>query len=225
MPPHPLLSQCSLCSGLNTAELETISRITQIKNLNKGEMIFFEGDPADGFYLLLKGRVRVYKSSPDGKEYTIHQIMPGQLFAEAAIFKGDRFPANCSSIDDSTVAYFPKEAFIRMIKDSPEISLKIIGSLSGFLRDFNRQVEELSLKEISARIASFLLAESKKVKSSKITLDMPKTELARRLGTIGETLSRNLKKLKDLGIISVDGKKIVILNSDRLNSIAEGEKI
>ncbi len=219
------LSQCYLCSGLDKGELEAISSIAHIKKVLKGEIIFFEGDPAAGFYILLTGKVRVYKASPDGKEYTIHQIMPGQLFAEAAIFKGNQYPANCAAIEDSLVAFFAKDAFIRLIKESPQISLKIIGSLSGFLREFNRKVEELSLKEISARIASFLLGESEKIKSNEITLDVSKAELARRLGTIGETLSRNLKKLKELRVISVDGKKIIILDSARLNSIAEGEKI
>lgn len=219
------LSQCFLCSGLDKSELEAISNIAHIKKVKKGQIIFFEGDPAAGFYILLTGKVRVYKASPDGKEYTIHQIMPGQLFAEAAIFKGDYYPANCAALEDSLIAFFPKEAFIRLIQESPQISLKIIGSLSGFLREFNRKVEELSLKEISARIASFLLGESEKIKSNEICLDVSKAELARRLGTIGETLSRNLKKFKELRVISVEGKKIIILDSGRLNSIAEGEKI
>ena len=219
------LSQRYLCAGLDKSELEAISNIAQIKKVSKGEIIFFEGDPAAGFYILLTGKVRVYKASPDGKEYTIHQIMPGQLFAEAAIFKGNQYPANCAAIEDSMIAFFPKEAFIRLIQESPQISLKIIGSLSGFLREFNRKVEELSLKEISARIASFILGEAEKIKSNEISLDVSKAELARHLWTISEPLSRNLKKLKELGIISVDGKKIIILDSGRLNSIAEGEKI
>jgi CRP/FNR family transcriptional regulator len=86
-------------------------------------------------------------------------------------------------------------------------------------------VEELTLKEVPSRIASFLLEESEKRKSAQIILDIPKGELARRLGTAGETLSRNLKKLKELGVLKVEGNRITILDSTRLNSIAEGEKI
>jgi CRP/FNR family transcriptional regulator len=219
------LSQCALCAGLDDGEIDAVSNIARIKKIRKGEIIFIEGDPADGFFILLTGKVRVYKASPEGKEYTIHQIMPGQIFAEAAIFKGTHFPANCAALEDSMVAFFPKDAFVQLIKNSPQISLKIIGSMSAFLREFNQKVEELSLKEISARLASFILTESERKKSSVIDLDMSKAELARRLGTIGETLSRNLKKLKELGAVDVNGKKISILDRDRLISISEGEKI
>jgi CRP/FNR family transcriptional regulator, dissimilatory nitrate respiration regulator len=219
------LSQCFLCSGLDKSELEAIYKISQVKKLAKGEILFLEGDPAGGFFVLLSGKMRVFKGSSEGKEYTIHQIGPGQLFAEAAIFRGDRFPANCAALQDSTVAFFPKEAFINLIKDSPQISLKIIGSLAGFLREFNRKVEELTLKEVPSRIASFLLEESEKQKSVKIILDIPKAELARRLGAAGETLSRNFRKLKELGVVKVERNRITILDLTRLNSIAEGEKI
>ena len=220
-----LLSQCIFCAGLDRSELQAIHGITAIKKIKKGEILFFEGDPATGFYILLTGKVRVYKASLEGKEFTIHQIMPGQLFAEAAIFRGEQYPANCAALEDSIVAFFPKEAFIQLIKDSPQISLKIIGSMSGFLREFTRKVEDLTLKEVSARIASFILRDAERKGASHIFLDIPKSELAKRLGTISETLSRNLRKLKELGVIRVDGKKIFILDLEHLQSIADGEKI
>ena len=103
------------------------------------------------------------------------------------------------------------------------IHLKI-GSLSGFVRDFTRQVEELSLKEVPARLASYLLNRAEETGSDIIHLEGTKSELAGRLGTVSETLSRNLKKLSDLGVIRVDGRDITILNSKQLNKIADGEK-
>lgn len=220
-----LLAQCYLCSGLKEDELSKISRIVSGRKLHKDEMLFFEGDSARGFYILLYGRVRVYKASPEGKEYTMHQIMPGQLFAEAAIFQGDKFPANAVAIEDSQVAFFPRDAFLKLLADSPQLSMKIIGSLSGFVREFNRRLEELSLKEVPGRIASYLLNLSEENKSHNIILDSSKMDLAKRLGTISETLSRNLKKLKELGVIKVDGQSIKILNLERLTRIADGEKI
>jgi CRP/FNR family transcriptional regulator len=219
------LSRCHLCSGLDKEELTAVSSIALAKKINKGSILFMEGDPAVGFYVLLSGRVKICKASAEGKEITIHQISPGQLFAEAAIFRGDRYPANCTALEDSTVAFFPKDSFIDLIKNSPQISLKIIGSLSAFLREFNRQVEELTLMEVSARLASYILREANKIQKNEITLDISKTELAKRLGTISETFSRNLRKLTELGIIRVEGKKIKIIDRDRLISVAEGEKI
>ncbi|SYZ71835.1 Transcriptional regulator, Crp/Fnr family [Candidatus Zixiibacteriota bacterium] len=220
-----LLKSCFLCSGLDNDELRAVHNIISIKRLSRGESLFLEGDPASGFYILLAGRVRVYKSSPDGKEFTIHQIAPGQLFAEAAVFRGNKFPASCDALENSTVAFLPKEAFTQLIKESPQISLKIIAAQAGFLREFNLKVEELTLKEVPSRIAAYLLRESQKKKNLEITLDISKAELARTLGTISETLSRNLKKLREIGAIKVSGKKITILEPDELQSIADGKKI
>ena len=220
-----LIKKCYLCKELNENELKKLVEIVLIRTVDKGEILFLQGDLATGFYTLLTGLIRVYKSSPDGKEYTLHTIRPGQMFAEAAIFGGKVFPANSMALEDSVVAFFGKDRFINLITKSPQISLKMISGLSGFVRDFNQQIENLSLKEVSARIAIYLLSQAGTSGQNKIILDISKSELANSLGTISETLSRNFKKMKNLGIIEIDGKKISILNPGKLQKIAEGEKV
>jgi CRP/FNR family transcriptional regulator len=101
----------------------------------------------------------------------------------------------------------------------------MIAALAGFVREFNQQIEDLSLKEVPARLAGFLLRSLEKTGDLTITLGISKTELARSLGTTSETLSRNLTKFRDLGIISGDGRKISVLDQERFRKIAEGEKI
>lgn len=219
-----LLRNCYLCKDLDERELSALSEIGSHSQLDKGRILFLEGDEAAGFYVLLSGKVRIYKASPDGKEYTLHMINPGQMFAEAAIFKGGTFPANCAAIEDSVVTFFPKDRFVGLITKYPQISLKMISALSGFVRDFNKQVENLSLKEVSARLASYLLRMSEESGRNEFELEISKAELASSLGTISSTLSRNLKQLRDLGVIRVDGKKIAILDANRLKTIAHGEK-
>ena len=195
------LRQCALFQELDPAEFEALSRIASVRRLDKGQILFFEGDSALGFFVLLRGGVRIYKASPDGKEYTLHIIHPGQVFAEAAIFKGNTYPANCIALEDSEVAFLPKTEFIQLVQSSPNIALKMIASLSAWLREFARKLEELSLKEVSARLASYILAETKNSPTNTFELDITKAQLASRLGTASETLSRNLKKFKDLGAI------------------------
>jgi len=219
------LKKSRLCKGLDDSELTKVAGIAKIRKLKKGEILFFEGDEASGFFLLLEGRVKIYKSSADGKEQILHQITPGQIFAEVAIFHGNQFPADCASIDDSLVAFFPKQAFLNLIEKSPQISLKIIGSLAAFLREFTIMVENLSLKEVPARISSYLLQKYNDSENPVINLDITKAELAKHLGTLSETLSRGFRKLTDHEIIKVEKQKITILNLDRLTDIAEGEKI
>lgn len=210
---------------LDAQEFTALKAITQLRRVDKDTMLFFEGDPATGFFVLLSGRVRIYKSSADGKEYTLHQITPGQMFAEAAIFRGITYPANCMAMEDSEVAFVPKDQFVALITKYPNISLKIIGSLSRWLREFAIKLEDLSLKEVPARLATYLLRQKQKLKSNSLELDITKSELASELGTISETLSRSLKKLKDLDVIAVEGKHISILDVARLEAISAGEKI
>ncbi len=219
-----LLHNCYLCKDLDQKELKALEEIVAIRKINKGEVLFFQGDPAIGFYLLLSGSVRVYKASPEGKEYTLHHIKSGQMFAEAAVFKGETFPANAVATVESMVAFFHKERFVRLIGDSPQMSLKMIAALSGFVREFNQKIEDLSLREVPARLASRLLRKAEQFGSNQFILDISKTELALSLGTISETLSRNLKKLRNLGVVKVDGKNITILDPERLQAIANGEK-
>jgi CRP/FNR family transcriptional regulator len=220
-----MLHNCQLCRDLDPGELESLAAITLIRSVAKNEALFWQGDPATGFYVLLNGSVRIYKASPDGKEYTLHHIRSGQMFAEAAVFGSSAFPANAVATEDSTVAFFPKDEFVRLIGASPQISLKMIAGLAGFVREFNQQIEDLSLKEVPARLAGFLVRSLEKTNKSTITLDISKAELARSLGTTSETLSRNLTKFRELGVISGDGREITILNRSRLEDIADGEKI
>ena len=219
------LKNCYLCRELDDTELGEVAAICQTKKLTRGDILFFQGDPAVGLYLLLDGLVRIYKASPDGKEFTLHQIRPGEMFAEAAIFRGDGFPANCAALKNSTVALLPKEPFLALLRKSPQISVKMMGGLSSFLREFNRTIEDLSLKEVPARLASFLLAEYERTGQTSVELLTTKAELANRLGTISETLSRNLRKCKERGLLAVDGNRIELLDLDGLYDLASGEKI
>ncbi len=219
------LQKCFLCRELDDRELAALTDIAIYQKAAKGQILFWQGDDARGFYLLLSGRVRIYKSSPDGKEYTIHLIRPGQMFAEAAIFTGSEFPANCLALEDSEVVFFPKEAFLKLVRSSPDISLKMIAGLSAFVREFNQMVEDLSLKEVPARLATYLLAEHERQGTESITLELSKSALASKLGTIAETLSRNLKKFSELDVLEVDGGTIHLRNLEMLRNIADGQKI
>jgi len=218
-----ILKKVPLFKGLDKDEFEALSRVVLVRNLSKKQMLFLEGEPASGFYILIEGRISIFKENAEGKQYTIHIISPGQFFAEAAIFDGDHFPANSLAIEESVVGFFPKGDFLELIKKYPGISLKIIGSMSRFLREYNLMVEDLALKEVSARVARYILQRAQEENSHRIRLNISKAELARYLGTISETLSRNLKRLKDDKIIDVKSQEITILEMDALSRIAESE--
>ncbi len=224
MTEHQQLRQLAFFKELNDAEFEQLRSIVQVRHISGGTVLFLQGDPAQGFYLLLSGRVRIYKAAPDGREFTLHQIQPGQMFAEAAIFRGNTYPANAIAEEDSEVVFVPKAEFLSVVTKSPQISVKIIASLSAWLREFAEKLENLSLREVPQRLAAYLLKLSEGSGSSQLDLPTTKAKLASELGTISETLSRSLRKLIDSGVISVDGNHIEILDAESLREIASGEK-
>ncbi len=221
---------CYLFTGLNEEELEGVDRITSLRTFQKLDSVFQEGEKADGFFLLCQGRVKIYKLSIEGKEQLLHIVYPGETFAEAAMFEGSSYPASAQAMEDSSLLFFSKNGFLALLKRHPVIMLRMLGNISKYLHHFIRLVEDLSLKEVSSRVAEYLLdvidREGVLMEGGiELELEMTKSDLAARLGTISETLSRTLKGLRDRAIIEVDGKRIRILDKNALEKIAVGRKL
>lgn len=225
-----LLRRCPLFAGLKEEDLKRIRAIASLKQVGKREILFSEGEEARGFYVILSGKVKLYKVSPDGKEQILHVVSAPDAFAEAALFLEGSYPAFAEALSDSQLLFFPKRDFIQLIEKNAQLSINMIVSLSQFLKRFASLIEELSLKEVSSRIAKYLidlsLKLSKEGRSPKeVELDLSKTQLALKLGTISETLSRTLAKMKAKGIIDVKKNRILILNREALEELASGLKI
>lgn len=221
----PTLKKSLLFAGLDEEHLLQIAAISHRKVFVKGESIFAEGETATGFYLLAKGGIKLCKISPDGREKVLHFVHPGETFAEAAFFGDGRYPAEARGVEPGEVLFFPKDSFMGLLERNPRFSLNLIVSLSQQLRRFARQIEELSFAEVPSRLAAYLieLAERKSTSyqgKSYLDLEMKKGELASRLGTVSETLSRSFRKLKEEGIIEVDGSRVVILDMQALTRVA-----
>jgi CRP/FNR family transcriptional regulator len=225
-----LLKRCPLFAGLKEEDLKKIRAIASLKQVRKKEILFGEGEEAKGFYAILSGKVKLYKISPEGKEQILHIVSAPDAFAEAALFLEGSYPAFAEALADSQLLFFPKRDFIQLIERNPQLSINMIVSLSHFLRRFASLIEELSLKEVSSRVAKYLIDLSlKSAKEGKnpreVDLDLSKNQLASKLGTISETLSRTLTKMKAKGIIDVKKNRIVILNQGALRESASGLKI
>jgi CRP/FNR family transcriptional regulator len=224
------LKQCPLFAGLDQEDIQKIRSIALPKTVKRKEILFTDGEEAKGFYVVLSGRMKIYKVSPDGKEQILHIVSAPDAFAEAALYLEGTYPAFAEALSDCQLLFFPKRNFVQLVEKNPRLSINMIVTLSQYLRRFAVLVEELSLREVSSRIAKYLLdlskRSSKEGKSAKeVELDLSKTQLALRLGTISETLSRTLAKLKAKGMIDVRGKKIQILNREALEELASGIKM
>lgn len=228
------ISKIFLFSGLNSKELQFINDFSCIKTFKKGEIIFFDTEPYNGFYGVLDGLVKIYKISNEGREYIIHLEHTGSTFAEVPIFEKFEnaqtsemvYPANAMAIEEKTkVIKVPVRPFIELIHSNSDICMKMLASFAKRLRFLNKHIESITLDDVTKRLAKYLLIETEKINlknncrnCSVIELNISKYDLASHLGTIIETLSRALKKLQTEKIIEVNGKRILINKIESLKS-------
>jgi CRP-like cAMP-binding protein len=219
------LTAIPLFQGLCQEDLEALVTIVMTHNCKRGQVIFSEGDEAIGFYVVLAGRVKIFKLSVEGKEQILHIFGPGEPFGEVPVFAGRTFPANAEAIEKSQVFYFPRDAFVDLIQSTPSLAMNMLAVLSLRLHKFTAFIEDLSLKEVPGRLAAYLAYLSEQHDGTNdLVLGISKTQLASILGTIPETLSRILGRLVKEGIIESDGHSLVqIVDRGALEKIASGE--
>ncbi|MDD5009869.1 MAG: cyclic nucleotide-binding domain-containing protein, partial [Syntrophorhabdaceae bacterium] len=138
---HDFLAKNPLFQGLPESQIDKLTRIVTEHSFTNGQMIFTEGDKADGFYIVVTGRVKIYKLSPEGKEQILHVIEPGEPFAEVAMFSGGTLPAHAEALRESRIVFIPRAAFIALIQQDPSIAMNMFGTLSIRLKRFTSLIE------------------------------------------------------------------------------------
>jgi len=217
------LRKAPLFAHLSPDDLGRLAGICSHRRFGKKEIIFREGDRADGFFVVASGKVKVFKLSRDGKEQVLHILEPGQSFAEAIIFEGGVFPANAEALAECGLLFLPKRPFIDLLERNPKLALKMLASLSKWLKRMTDLVENIALRDVETRLIRFLSEELKSQglplrDGTAYELSIGKNILASRLGTVPETFSRTLRKLQEEGKIRVKGKQIRILSAEALFS-------
>ena len=222
MPILDHIARVPLFEGLPPEQIEDLAMIVTDQTFGKGEAIFSEGEDADGFYVVITGRVKIFKLSADGKEQILHFFGPGEPFGEVPVFTGQHFPASAEVMEESRVFFFPRKSFVDLIKRTPSLALNMLAILSKRLRRFAALIDDLSLKEVPGRLAAYLLYLSDQNRGAKVLeLAVTKAQLASLLGTIPETLSRILGKLSSQGLIESDGHRLRIMDREALRDLAE----
>lgn len=219
------LRSIPLFAELSIQQHRNITSIGSLVRFSKHQIIFREGDFYRGFYVLLKGMIKVYRYSLDGKESVVHIIKPLNTFADIPLFEGGDYPVNAEALEESIAIFIPKDKFLELIRSEPEIALKMLAGFAKRLKALVNQLEDISLKEVPNRLAKYLLDEIKIAGTENypepfVKLSVPKSTIASYLGTITETLSRSFKKLQDDKIIRVCGKKIFITDFKKLKNLA-----
>lgn len=217
------MEQCKLFKGLNRQELNQLEYISEVHHYDKGQTLFQEGTEGVGFFVVAQGQIKVFKVSIDGKEQILHILGPGDPLGEVPVFAGQTYPANAQAMSFSCLYFFPRLKLINLYRESPSLAMNMLSVLSRRLREFTILIENLSLKDIPQRLATYLLHQhAQKPISSRIRLTVTKGVLSNILGTSQETLSRVLNKLAQEGLIEVQGKEISLIDICRLQNLSRG---
>src|SRR5215470_8214399 len=226
-PLKQILSQVPIFSGLASSEMEFLSQRVVPRNYTAGQMVFNEGDPCAGLYVVASGHVRIFKISAGGREQVLSIDGRGSSVAELPVFDGGNYPASVAAVDDATLLLFiSKQDFQELCLAHPQVSLKVLRVVGARLRRLVGIIEELSFTTVRHRLAAFLvrLAKTSGKRSTEgveITLPTTNQELASQIGTVRELVSRNLSRFQAEGMLKVDGRNILVTDLKALEAELE----
>jgi len=217
------LARVPIFSGLSEAELAFLSQRTIPRHYKAGEIVFSEGEPCAGLYVVEAGQVRIYKSSAGGREQVLSVDGAGSSIAELPVFDGGNYPASVTAIDNATLLFVSKQDFQALCLAHPQVALKVLRVVGARLRRLVGIIEELSFTTVRHRLASFLLRlAAKEGKHTgdglEVTLPISNQELAAQIGTVRELVSRNLSRLQAEGMLKMDGRTLIICDPKALEA-------
>jgi CRP/FNR family transcriptional regulator len=209
--PREILRRASLFAGLDDAHLDQLLSRGGTRRFVAGQTLFRQGEPARGLYVVLRGRVKVFKTSPKGREQTLMLMGPGEPVGEVAVLSGEAYPATAEGFEEGEAFYIPRQAFLDLVTKEPEVAMRLLAALSARLRSFAALIEDLSLREVAERLAAHLLAlATEGGETQTVELEISRTELSAAVGTVPETLSRAFRQLAKDGVVETRGRQVVI---------------
>lgn len=215
-----------LFQGLSAENLKLMASQALHKKFKQGDLLIGEEDPIRAFYVVTAGQLKLYKSSSEGREQTLSLLKPGDPFGLCTAFATESFPANAMAIEKSAVLIIPGELMENVAKKEPVLLLNIIQILSQRLKESMTLIESLSLKEIPARLSTYILdalSRTSEDKRNKLELTISHRELSKMLGATPEAHSRAFKKMSNDKILKVEGRVITVLNREEMKTLAEGD--
>ena len=221
-----VLAKSPLFQNLSADALVDLASHAYEHKLGQGQVLFTANEPADGLYIVFTGSVRAFRVNIDGREQTIHVEHAGGMLAEVTVFDGGPYPSTAVAEEDSVVLFLAKEDVRRFLLRHPETALEALAMMAKKLRIVASLAEQLALKDVSQRLATLLLDEAQRTSKRlqdgiSFSLPLSHTQLASRLGTVREVVTRGLQKLVHQGIIEICGHRIVLLDVKTLRAQAE----
>lgn len=209
------LRKVLIFSGLTDEELTFLAQRAVPRRCAPGEMVFVEGQPCAGLYVVERGHIRIFKSSSTGREQVLSIDGPGSSVAELPVFDGGNYPASGSAVDSATLLLVRKQDFQALCLEHPQVALKVLSVVGARLRRLVGIIEELSFTTVRHRLASFLVRQAQRqgqptAEGIQIELPASNQELASQIGTVRELVSRNLSRFQAEGLVRIEGRFVLI---------------
>jgi CRP/FNR family transcriptional regulator, cyclic AMP receptor protein len=219
------LRNVPLFADLTERELEMLADRALSRQYQPGEMIFSEGDPCEGLYVVQAGSVKIFNASASGREQVLHIETAGNSLAELPVFDGGSYPASTVAVNPCTLLFISKKDFRALCLERPEMALKVLKVVSSRLRQLVGMIEELSFTTVRNRLASWLLQQArekgqKTARGIEFGLSINNQELAFQIGTVRELVSRNLSHFQSEGMLKIEGRNILIQDLNSLEAAA-----
>jgi CRP-like cAMP-binding protein len=214
---------------LDEEELRRLAAHCVVRRLGREELLFAEGDPCEGMYVVQSGAIKVFKMAETGREQVLVIERAGSTVGELPVFDGGNLPASAAAVEDSSLLFLPKREFLFLCRQNSEVAFAVIRSLAWRFRYMTSLVEELSLKEVSHRLARFLRDRALSVgvrtrRGVEFPLEETNQQIAAEIGTVRDLVSRNLRRLVDRKIIKMERRKVIVLNMSDLEEQIAGTK-
>ncbi len=214
---------------LGEEELGRLAAHCVVRSLGKDELLFAEGDPCEGMYVIQSGAIKMFKMADTGREQVLVIERAGSTVGELPVFDGGNLPASAAALEDSSLLFLPKREFLSLCRQNSEVAFAVIRSLAWRFRYMTSLVEELSLKEVSHRLARFLRDRALAVgirtrRGVEFPLEETNQQIAAEIGTVRDLVSRNLRRLVDRKIIKMERRKVIVLNMADLEEQVAGTK-
>lgn len=214
------LSDIEIFQDLAPKEIEELDRITTISTVKKGKVFYRPEETGEVLFLLKKGRVHLYRISPEGKKLVIASLGPGTMFGEMPLLGQQMHNTFAEAVEDCQICVMSRKDLERLILSKPQIALRVLDITGRRLREAEERLETMAFKGIPARLASLLLRLANESGSNEV-VGFTHQDLAETVGTYRETATQVLNDLKAQGLIEIGRKRITILNPEGLMAVAQ----
>lgn len=220
-PKFSILSQIALFSSLSESEVQALAQRAVERRFAPEEMLFWEGEPCAGIFLIVEGSVKIFKTSASGREMMLALETAPSTVAELPLFDGGPYPASVRAVGPVVSMFINKSDFQQVCRQYPDVALKVLAVVGHRLRHLVGVVEAMTFGSVTQRLARLLLDASRSAGTNEFELPLTHQELASRLGTVREVVSRNLARFRAEGLIRLDGRQLRI--EDRAGLERESE--